>query len=315
MPVPIVAIEISAPAPPAAAQVDVLVSACNHAASGARCVRAPSDGAGDTPAAVAIVAWQEDLVARLEIGVRSEGSTRWTTRRLEFRAEDEVSECWRTIGFVIGTIVGESSPEPDGVAPQPRPPSEPVRTPSPKPPRTPPSLVQPNGQTAGYVGLEGVLSPVAVSGPWLGGLRLHGAIGARTWPVLVSSSIGYAWPSASVEGIRAEWFTVTLGVRRQLTGGESEPLAVGASLEALLRRQGFASEIPGRGRDEGQRWLGGAQLAADIAWQFIPHVWIGIGVDAFLLQGKTNVRQLGEENVYSHLAYGGDFCLGVSYRW
>lgn len=312
MPVPVVAIEISAPAPVAPSRVQALLAACNHAASGAACQESDASVGAAAPAAVAIVAWQNDEVARLEIGVRHEGATRWSTRRIVFRAEDEPAERWRTVGFVIGTIVGQTSPEID------RKNVLPARRVAPDVPRTvevpeAPPPEAPQTATRGWLEGTGVASPVSFSGPWLAGFAGRAALGARDWPVLGTASAAYAWQLVPLESIRSNWLSLSTGLVYPIAA-MTDPIEVDLRLEAIIRQQHLVSALPDGSRDEGKRWLGGAQVGVDVFWPLTSHWGVCSAAEIFVLGGRTTINQFGKD-VYDLGAFGVQLSLGSRVRW
>ena len=127
-----VAVEIAPPDAPKE-YVAVLLSACSRARrGGVECVLAADAPAGGS-SAVAIITWQGNSRALVEVGLRREGRAEWRARSLDFAAaRDDVLERWRAVGLVVGTMANEqleaaqpaeaqAEPAPAPVAPAPAP--------------------------------------------------------------------------------------------------------------------------------------------------------------------------------------------------
>ncbi len=238
-------------------------------------------------------------------------------RRLAFRAQDDAPERWRAVGFAIGTIVGRSAPEPDGVMPQRRaePPRPAVAAPlaeAPPPPSSE-SVREAVGSLRGVFGLAATASPISSSGPWMGGGRVRGAVGDGSWPLLASLAAAYTWQLVPEQSIRSEWMTLAAGAFVPLpTSGW--PVLLDVRLEALLRQQRFTSTPPDGTRDDDQRWVGGVRAGVDGAWEIVPHLGLGIGLDFFYLGGATTIRQYDAE-VYELDPYGFEASFGTRLAW
>src|SRR5262249_7368871 len=118
-----VAVEIAPPDAPAE-QVQALLSSCSRAMADADCVLAGEAPEGPTQA-IAIVTWQPDGRALVEVGKRRSEGADWRSRTVSFSTQDEAIERFRTVGFVIGVLARGERPE---VA------SEPASTESPSTP-------------------------------------------------------------------------------------------------------------------------------------------------------------------------------------
>src|SRR5688500_16331939 len=104
-----VAVEIAPPDSPKES-VAVLLAACTRAKRRGECVLA-ADVSGSGTSAVAIVTWQGNARALVEVGLRREGHPEWRTRTLEFDPNrDDLLERWRAVGFVVGTLANEEAP-------------------------------------------------------------------------------------------------------------------------------------------------------------------------------------------------------------
>jgi hypothetical protein len=104
-----VAVEV-APANAPREQVTALLTACSRAVGDAECILAADAADGNTQA-VAIVTWQSDGRATVEVGLRHEGKPEWRSRNVSFLPSDEPLERWRAVGFVVGMLARGETPE------------------------------------------------------------------------------------------------------------------------------------------------------------------------------------------------------------
>src|SRR5689334_8330716 len=99
--------------------VQALVDACTQAARETDChlVREAPEG---PYAAIAIITWEADDRIRIEVGVRRKEGAEWRSRELTFQPGDVDVERYKSVGFVIGTLVTTQDAEATKPAPEPR---------------------------------------------------------------------------------------------------------------------------------------------------------------------------------------------------
>jgi hypothetical protein len=128
-----------------------MVASCTSALPQGRCVLGVEAPADTETQAIALVSWDRDepLKVTIRVGRRRDDLPAWVTDSLKFRPADAPLERWATVGFTIGTLVGEVSPRaPAPPSPEPNPPNAPPAAASatvakPAPAATTPSAVTP----------------------------------------------------------------------------------------------------------------------------------------------------------------------------
>jgi hypothetical protein len=284
-----IAVEI---APPDARPEDVaaLLTACTRAVAPSECVlaaEAPEGGA----LAVAIVTWQNDGQAFVEVGMRREGRPEWRSRGVNFAAEDERVERWRTVGFVVGTLArSELSGEP---VPEEKPKPEPPRT----PPAAPPAAPRPQRDPHSPVSKPPVRAAIDVGGelgPGLAsGWRTGGVLRTR-WPfqdpLRLLISLKYLEQNGSTPDGR--WLTLGAGLG-WVHGSAQTEVAGGAEgrieyFQATYEKYYAATPAGVNARDS--RWVAGLGLHASAAWMPMPAFGLYVAGDAAWMFGSTRVH-------------------------
>ena len=98
-----------APADESAPQARLLLEACNLAMHPAQCVVGRDAGAMVEGTAIAILRWSQNHTdARIEVGLRIDGTAAWRKRDVFFSPADPEEERWRTVGYAVATLVGEA---------------------------------------------------------------------------------------------------------------------------------------------------------------------------------------------------------------
>jgi hypothetical protein len=327
-----VAVEIAPPDSPKES-VAVLLAACTRAKRGGECVLA-ADVAGSGTSAVAIVTWQGNARALVEVGLRREGHPEWRTRTLEFDPNrDDLLERWRAVGFVIGTLANEEASSSE---------SEPERTPKPvgsmpakaaaeKAKRRDPDgnaseSKAPESEGAESTSGEGAISqnePVfgrargrldvgASIGPAFDEVRFGGLVRGEVQlpdPLRAQITLRYLERPSGVEELRAQWITMSAGLG---VGFGGERVEFGVALDG--RAEYFAARAERRSTAEADtRWLGGIGAGTTLAW--MPSATFGLfaGADLALMFGSTDVRvesrSLGTDGM---LRYAGE--AGIRFR-
>jgi hypothetical protein len=330
-----VAVEIAPPDSPKES-VAVLLAACTRAKRGGECVLA-ADVAGNGTSAVAIVTWQGNARALVEVGLRREGHPEWRTRTLEFDPNrDDLLERWRAVGFVVGTLANEETPSAE---------SEPERTPKPQesaPPKAPAEKAKRGARDGKATELESSDNEVAEStgsgegtrsdegastryepmfgrargrldvgasiGPAFDEVRFGGLVRAEVQlpdPLRAQITLRYLERPSGAEELRAQWITMSAGLG---VGFGGERIEFGVALDG--RAEYFAARAERRSAAEADtRWLGGIGAGTTLAW--MPSATFGFfaGADLALMFGSTDVRvesrSLGTDGMLRYAGEGG----------
>ncbi|MFZ5890298.1 MAG: hypothetical protein ACOY0T_04445 [Myxococcota bacterium] len=288
-----IAVEI---APPDAQreQVTALLSACSHVIADAECVlaaEAPQGGA----TAVAIVTWQGEEQAFVEVGMRRNGRPEWRSRNVKFAADDEPIERWRTLGFVVGTLArSELAAEPE--PPEPTPTNErspgsspqPANVPSSQPParatRNPPK----NHPARAAIDIGAEVGPALESG-WRTGALLR-----TRWPfqdpLRVVVSFKYLQQNDATPDAR--WFTGGTGLAWVYGNARAEISAAAEArveyFEAKYSQYYGGASSTSSGRNS--RWLAGLGTNATAAWMPMPALGLYVSADAAWMFGYTRIH-------------------------
>ena len=304
MPVPVVLVELAPPdAPPALS--DVLVSACSRAVAEGRCSLVAGVDDDVVLQAAAIVSWEgtESLRVRVEVGIRRSERSQWHSRRMSFRAEDDLAERWKAVGLTIATLVGEVvPPAPAASTPLPARPPVPVpiphavrdrTTPSPSPSKPPPARPL-------WIEGAGLIGRGLEAKSWRMGASL--AVGydifdaplvpyvaaSRATQVLGSNATSASWTTTGVGLVYVAPLTPTLGLR---TRGEMFAQRIGVSAHP----EGEAAS------DSGAQWVGGAKLGLDIIVPAQARFSFVFGAETWTTSGRVTVtvqgRSIGAESV------------------
>lgn len=288
-----VAVEV-APANPPREQVVALLGACSRAVADADCVLAADLSEGGSQA-VAIVTWQSDGRAFVEVGARREGKPEWRSRTVTFGAEDEPIERWRAVGFVVGTLArGEAPGEPEAKPAEPTPTSLPTAPESPavEPPqraRAVPVVPRALGNEPGHPALAAV-ELGAVVGPGMDGLRTGGVLRTR-WPLhepLRSLfALRYVERPADDNGLRGQWLTVAAGAGAVLGTARAE---LGISLDARAEYFRASAEDAAGNQGSDSRWLPGFGLGISGAWMPTPAFGLYLGAESAWMLSQTTLK-------------------------
>lgn len=287
-----VAVEVAPPNAPRE-QLTALLGACSRAVADAECVLA-ADAAERGSQAVAIVTWQSDGRATVEVGLRREGKPEWRSRSVSFGEADEPIERWRAVGFVVGTLArGERPGEPSASQTQAEPAPKPAE-PTPKPAEPAPTVApRPKPAVAPTEPAHAALELGAVIGPGLDGLRTGGVLRTR-WPLhdklrsLVS--VRYVERPSDDNGLRGQWLTVAAGVGGVLGSAHSE---LSANLDA--RAEHFRTSVDYLGRtDADSRWLPGVALGFAGAWMPMPSLGLYLAAEGAWMASYTPIRFRGQ---------------------
>ncbi len=258
MPLPPVVIELS-PRDVASEHAPALVAACSEAVRDGRCEVLGTDPKPDARAVAIVSSNGAYTQVRVELGLRREGQTRWAVRTLDFGPADPEKERAKTVGFVIGTLVGEA--ERDTTQPKVRP-RQPAK-PKPAPPA--PGLRTPTPAGTGFRPFlelgPSVESALDTGGPRWGGAARIGAVIAA--PLEAHLGAAYSIRPRDDQGVRARWFSLELGA------GIAHPLTSTLALTAAIApvAERIDADVAEPRSDEGGRWVFGvgARLGARIA--------------------------------------------------
>lgn len=318
MPFP-VAVEI-APADAPREHIAVLLAACTRTKREVECVAAEEvDDRGAS--AVAIVTWQSEQRALVEVGLRRGGQPEWRTRVLDFEARDDVLERWRTVGIVVGTLANEDldasagprsgsrsttalseAPADSASFPEPPPKAEeaPSRRARPQPGEPEPVATEgvpertgaPSDGPSPSEASAAALDLGAALGPALGRTRSGGFARMRI-PVYRAlcgiAAFRYFERPATPRDVGARWLTLAFGV-----GGvvAAPPFELGVSLDG--RAEWFTARAEQDDREEAMsRWLAGAALNATLGWMLLDSLGVFAGGEAAYMFGTTALRVQG----------------------
>lgn len=313
MPLP-VAVEI-APADAPREHVAVLLEACTRTKRDTECVAAESVDDGST-FAVAIVTWQGQERALVEVGLRRGGRPEWRTRVLDFEGRDDVLERWRTVGIVVGTLANEeldasaerggtSTTSPSDTSPDSAPLQAPKaeeassrrqrpRSSEPEPLETTDapgrsggsSHAPPSSKTAAVLDLGAAL------GPALGRARSGGFARMRIpvfRPVFGVAAFRYFEQSAMPLSVGARWLTLAVGA-----GGVfvASPFELTVSVDG--RAEWFTASAERDDREASMaRWLAGAGLNATFGWMLLDSLGVFAGGEVAYMFGSTPLKVQG----------------------
>jgi hypothetical protein len=297
---PTVAVQI-APADPAPALEERLLSACSAGLERARCVSARNIAAA--PQAIAVVSWINPAHVSIEVGFAKTDVAEWLSRDLDFAATDPEIERWRAVGFTIALLVDDErfwsalppeSPAAD-VAPVNVTPEIPVAPGAPGPP-TPLEL-----RALGGAGL--------VRGPWRwgGGVRLSVPFSRLAF---ATGSANYALASDAALDMR--WFDASLGVGlfadslwRDVDGRVRLEL-LAENVAASVRRDALT--------DRSNVWVPGVSVGGDLLWEFAAPWLLSLSADAFWLDGSTPITSAGQR-LGTSAGAGVTLGLGAGYQF
>jgi hypothetical protein len=294
MPGPVVVIEMPADAR-ASPLADALVRTCSASVADGRCVLA-SDREEPDATAVAIVRWvdPDERIAEVSVGLRAPENARWMSRRVEFHRTDDARERWRAVGLVIATLVGEShraaeeSPQP----PPPAPPPPPTRIDTASERARPPAPSSPRAREIGWIDGGAALDPGF--GGWLhAGGWLRGSLRPSSLPAFVLVAGRYA-AAPTDRNLSQQWAEVSAGVGGFAPIG-ALPLRVEFHVGAVAQLlHAHASDPTTGASDASSRWIVGARLASELAWNASAS-WALVGaLEVNVFASRTNVRVEGQ---------------------
>lgn len=284
-----VAVEV-APANQPREQIAALLAACSRAVGEAECVLAADAPDGGTQA-VAIVTWQSDGRATVEVGLRREGKPEWRSRNVSFLASDEPVERWRAVGFVVGTLARGEAPAQPGVEPEAEKPEQkaPAVAPKPHPDEVAVAVAPRLEKKAGHAA-RAAIELGAVMGPGLDGLRT-GAVLRTRWPLYDHLrslfAIKYVERPRDGSGLRGQWLTLAGGVAGVLGSDRSE---LSASLDARAEYFRASAEADDGRNGAESRWLPGFALGVGGAWTPAPPFGLYFGAEGAWMLSSTSIR-------------------------
>lgn len=289
-------------------EVQVLLAACTRAAADAECVlasEAPPGGA----AAVAIVTWQGESEAFVEVGMRREGRPVWRSRTVNFAANDELVERWRTLGFVVGTLArnelaGDTEPEPTA-------PTERSTNPPPVAPSPPPVSVRPPPPEKPSKKPGAALAAIdlgAEVGPGLGsGVRSGGLLRTRLPlqdPLRAILSLKYVEQNGSLPDGR--WFTLGAG----LAWAHGTPRAeLSVALEGRVERfeakyERLDVSVPVVVQGATSFWITGVASHVNAVWMAMPTLGLYVSGDAAWMFARTRIQVVSANGSERNLTDG-----------
>jgi hypothetical protein len=267
-------------APSAAA---ALVEACSASAAGRICQLSDSarSAESDVVASVDFVDPGQRL-AMIRIGLGQAPERTWQTRRMEFRAADDATERWRSVGLVIGTLAADYT--------RPERPREPERATR----EAPSPTVNPTRQRGLSID-GGFVGGVALNGaPWTAGPYARASFLPGHFPVAFTIAFRYEKDIDSGQDFDLEFASGSVGAAgRRMLGpvGLQLRLELLRQLIVLSAQDGATGTIESRGR-----WHTGARAGVDADVHLAGSFFVVGGADATLLDAPTRiqVRNVGE---------------------
>lgn len=273
-------------APPGASREreDALLRACAVAARPLSCVSGESSEPREL---LALVVWEPDGSARIEVGVRQPERVEWAERRLSFSPADPETERWEVAGLTVGTVAAALArlPEPEVTASVTQP--EPERKPEPEPePRhdPPPSTTW------------GVDAALLVATGFDGSARAGGSLGLRHSRAALRLELRGSFAGdgstqkANGETVKVSTLTGRVGVfaGAAFTWSSSElGVLAGPFVERVL-----VNVEPDYG--DASRFVGGAELTCEFRQRFAERLLVFFAADVGTRFGSTFVAVDGQ---------------------
>jgi hypothetical protein len=215
-------------------------------------------------------------LATIRIGLGQAPERTWQSRRMEFRAEDEPMERWRSVGLVIGTLAADYTQHPE----RPRELETPISaSPEPPPPSRPCGLSVEGGFVSG-VPFNGV--------PWSVGPFVRGSFRPASLPIGITISLRYEKDIDRGLDFDLELASGSLGGAARVTLG-----SVGLQFRLELLRQlivlSAKDDATGTVETRG-RWHTGGRVGVDADVHLTGHFFAVGGVDATLLDAPTRLE-------------------------
>jgi len=261
-------------------RTEALLRACAIAAAPDQCQIA--DASSETPAAFAIVTWQGELIAHIEIG--RQGSRDWLERRLTFAEEDPPLERWQAVGYAIGTLYGAARD--DALQEGPAQPS-PSPAPTPPEPAAPPPSAhrEAAAHTVQLAGLGRVGTGTESSARFGAALALSARHAAGPF---VGADASFDLSEASFEApaatLSTRYVTVAASIGTALT--LSRKLRLDLSAGPLVEYQWLWTNQSSLVQS---RLVGGVRANLALAHRLGPRVWVGIGAQMGSRFGDTTI--------------------------
>lgn len=260
---PVVVVDFDSSA--SAEQRTAILSACNQALATTECVAGEADDPRPT-LAIALVTWLEPGRVRLEVGTNA--PERWFAHELEFGRQEPEREQWQTVGFTIGTLVGEESTARDDRAVS----QTQTRT------EVAPSVHHRAVRLAPRVGV-GMDRPTTL----VGGVLDLSVSPSTTWTPL--ASVGYALPARPATAVRWRELDLGLGVA---AGHAFLDLEVRAGVSATVTRITASDGVDTQGA-----WVPGVRIFGELRWPRDGSVAWATRLDGQANDGATRIRQGG----------------------
>lgn len=303
----VIAVELQ-PAEASSPRVRSMLESCELGTRGrARCVLGEAGG-GAEAGLVAVVTWDgvAHLRAELAAGVLVGGTSLWRSRVIEFDARDPEEERWRSVGFAVATLIGESLDRAGGSSSRAwSPASDDSGLPAKEAPAT--GAVSPRAASTAESDApprrEESLRPA-----WWISARLSAGGGIPGVSPAFGGALGLARPIDKV------WFVdgalafdaMTLDAYRLVIARPSVAVGAGAMLRisdrvrSVLDGHVMLERIEAQGTlagasDVGGRWVTGLRQSVDVEWAVSSVVWLTVGGVVTEAAGNTNVQIQGRD--------------------
>ncbi|HEX2732866.1 MAG TPA: hypothetical protein VHM70_14755 [Polyangiaceae bacterium] len=255
---PVVAIEVQAPAQQPEMHVDEMLAACTRALSDRTCSLSEGEQTA-TPSAV--VTWNSETEVTIAVGDAALSRSEWTHRKLRFDPADEPSERWRSVGLTTALMVGERE-------------------------------AQPATSELGWVQVNGLL----LTGTGLAnGARVGAGLGAAArafgTPLWFAARFDYTTARATPPDLDLDWLTLGLGLEG--AWDLSRDLGLELELEGLAQHV-TATASRGERTDEASQWQPGGRARLGLVWPS-SRSWAGVvSAEGSVFDAPTAITRQGE---------------------
>jgi hypothetical protein len=262
-----------------------LLRACGVAAKPLKCVLGePGD---EPPALLAIVVWEPDGNAHIEVGVRRQTRVEWADRRLSFSSGDPEKQRWEAAGLAAGTVAASLSRRP---APEPL---EAANAPAPQPPEPEePAEAEQSVASSHSSSHWGVDLGLLVQSGFEGSVRAGGALGLRyaqpgALRLELRGSLGGDRSTESIDGSSVEVSTLAGRVGAFAGAGFDVGFAELGVLAGPFVERVLVEVEPDRG--QAVRFVGGAELTTELRQRIAERFIVFLAADVGTRFGNTFV--------------------------
>ena len=289
MPIPPVIVEL--PPDASAHEAAALIEACNKSLPERGCELISPGRDGEARSGVALVRRRGERKLLIELGVLRDRKVSWVLRELEFKADDPEQERWRTVGLVIGTLVGQAEA---GSPPEPR--NDLAQEPRRAPADTPVARdIRPKvAEWRASLGVDAVAGPALEQESWRLGAGFGGGFRLARSPVFLQLGLRYAATPRDSDGVALSWASAAAGVG--VHWDLSRPLKLESTAALVVERVGASATSADTGEsDSGARFTAGGRLGLGLL--VLPSGFFGIfvGTEGTVLASTTRLVVAGQD--------------------